>query len=305
MRLTPRILGTACVPWTDQDEFAEELFRKSVRNLLARGLPDLYIFGTAGEGHAVDNRLFRAVAAAFLDEMRDGGGLCQLGVIGLSVPQVKERIEIGLELGYDSFQISFPSWGALNDLEMNRFFDDILGAYPHKTFLHYNLIRGLRKMTGREYAEVAARHPNLVATKSGANPPKQILGLLRHSPELCHFMTEQDFAMASLFGEVGLLISMGALNPERTRSFFEAARQRDLSAVRQATLDYTALNELIHGALNSGAHMDGAYDKLYVKAALQEFPLRLLPPYQGASDEEFAAFMDKLRTELPHWLPAT
>ena len=110
MRLRPRILGTACIPWTDREEFAEELFRRSVRDLLARGLPDLYIFGTAGEGHAVDNQLFRAVAAAFLDEMRDGDGLCELGVIGLSVPQIKERIQIGLELGYDAFQISFPSW---------------------------------------------------------------------------------------------------------------------------------------------------------------------------------------------------
>ena len=109
----------------------------------------------------------------------------------------------------------------------------------------------------------------------------------------------------SLFGDVGLLISMGALNLQRTRSFFEAARQRDLAAVRQATLDYSALEELICAALNSGAHMDGAYDKLFVKAALPEFPLRLLPPYQGASDEEFAVFMDTLQTQQPHWLPAT
>jgi dihydrodipicolinate synthase/N-acetylneuraminate lyase len=303
MRLEPRILGTVCVPWTERFEFDEALFRRVVRLLIERGLPDLYIFGTAGEGHAVDGKQFRAVAAAFRDEMRRGGGLCQLGVIGLSVPQVRERIEIGLELGYESFQISFPSWGALNNREMNLFFDAILGAYPKQTFLHYNLLRGLRKMTGPEYAGVAARHSNLVATKSGANPPAQILGLLRHAPELCHFMTEQDFGMASLVGDAGLLISMGALNPRRTRRFFEAARRREGDAVRAAQLDYHALNEAIHGAVSAGAHMDGAFDKMFVKAALPAFPLRLLPPYQGASEDEFAAFLDTLRRRFPHWLP--
>lgn len=303
MRLTPRILGTACVPWTGCGNCDETLFRQSVRDLISRGLPDLYIFGTAGEGYAVDNRQFRFVAATFIDEMRPGNGLAQLGVIGLSVPQVKERIEIGLELGYDSFQISFPSWGRLNDLEMNLFFDEILGAYPRQTFLHYNLTRGLRKMSGQEYSGVAARHANLVATKSSANTPAQILGLLRHSPELCHFMTEQDFAFGSLFGSLGLLLSMGSLCPERTRRFFAAAQRHDLAAVREGARDFSALAELIHASVKPHAHMDGAYDKLYAKAALPGFPLRLLPPYEGASNEDFASLMEKLRNRAPHWLP--
>ncbi len=303
MRLTPRVLGTACLPWTDRGDFAEELFRESVRSLISRGLPDLYIFGTAGEGYAVDIRQFRAVAAAFLDEMREGGGSSHLGVIGLSVPQIKERIEIGLELGYNSFQISFPSWGMLNDLEMNLFFDAVLGAYPRQTFLHYNLMRGLRKMSGQEYAAVAARHANLVATKSGGNSSAQILGLLRHSPEICHFVTEQDFAFGCLFGAMGLLISLGSLNPGRTRRFFEAGQQQDVAAVRNGAHDFGALSELMRAAVKSGAHMDGAYDKLFVKAALPDFPLRLLPPYEGTSDEEFALFMEKLQAHAPHWLP--
>lgn len=302
MRMEPRILGTVCVPWTERFEFDEARFRRVVRDLLGKGLKDLYVFGTAGEGHAVDDRQFRAVAGTFFDEMKLGGGLCQLGVIGLSVPQVKARIEMGLELGFRSFQISFPSWGAVNNREMQLFFDAILGAYPACEFLHYNLLRGLRKMTGREYAEVAARHANLVATKSGGNAPAQILGLLRHAPELCHFMTELDFSMASLFGEAGLLISLGALNPRRARAFFEAARRQDREAIAAAAREYSELLELVLQSVKSGAHMDGAYDKLFVKAALPDFPLRLLPPYQGASDEEFSVFQQALKSRFPQWM---
>jgi dihydrodipicolinate synthase/N-acetylneuraminate lyase len=52
MRQQPTILGTVCVSWTERFDFDEGLFRRVVRDLIEKGLKDLYIFGTAGEGHA-------------------------------------------------------------------------------------------------------------------------------------------------------------------------------------------------------------------------------------------------------------
>jgi hypothetical protein len=34
-----------------------------------------------------------------------------------------------------------------------------------------------------------------------------------------------------------------------------------------------------------------------------EFPLRLLPPYLGSSDEEYHAFVTRLAQRLPDWIP--
>lgn len=306
MRLTPRILGTACIPWTDSYQFAEDIFRQSVRDLRRRGLQNLYIFGTAGEGHAVTDRQFCDIARVFLDEMRDpAAGICQLGVIGLSTPQIKARIEMGLEIGFRSFQISFPSWGALNDIEVDKFFDDILGAYPQCDFLHYNLLRGHRKLTGSEYANIIRRHANLVSTKSSANPPMQILRLLRFAPELCHFMTEQDFAMAGMFGQVGLLISIGVLHPQRTLRFFNSVLARDTEAARRFLMEFVEIQCLLHEGVGAErAHMDGAFDKIYAKALIPEFPLRLLPPYHSISDMACAGILAKLRHSQPAWFRA-
>lgn len=305
MRMRPCMLGTVCLPWSSSGEFEEDLFRSAVQKLRSRGQSDLYIFGTAGEGHAVNLHQFKTVSSIFYDEQqRGGGGITQLGVIGLSVPQIKERIDIGLEIGYNSFQLSFPSWGRLNDLELNHFFDEILGSYPTSTFLHYNVGRGLRKMNGKEYSAVMQRHENLVATKSGSNSPSQMMSLLSDAPELCHFLTELDYAFASPFGAMGLLISISSLNIQRARLFFEAGQRRDVECLRQAALDLNALYHLVIGAIKSEAHMDGVYDKLFIKAEMNNFPLRLLQPYQGASEDEFYAFMHQLRKELPHWLPA-
>lgn len=304
MRLTPRILGTACVPWTETGALDQTLFVKSIHYWIQEGLVDLYIFGTAGEGYAVDSPRFQEVTKVFLREMKQGGGIAQIGVIGLSVPQIRERIDMAIDLGGRSFQISFPSWGCVSDLEMHRFFDDILSAYPECDFLHYNLPRSLRKISGEDYAAVVARHPNLVATKSSNNNPAQLLRLLRRAPQLCHFTTEQDFALASGFGSPGLLISMGCLQPARTRRFFEAARAGKKDEVRQAALEFNAINDLLAEAMRSSAHMDGAFDKLFIKAAFPEFPLRLLSPYEGATGEDFSFFMEKLRKIMPQWVPS-
>ncbi len=53
----------------------------------------------------------------------------------------------------------------------------------------------------------------------------------------------------------------------------------------------------------SGGRIDGAYDKIFEKMYDPEFPLRLLPPYAGASESEFQAFVSLLRKRLPRWVP--
>jgi hypothetical protein len=48
--------------------------------------------------------------------------------------------------------------------------------------------------------------------------------------------------------------------------------------------------------------IDGAYDKMFSKVLDNDFPLRLLPPYQGCDDEKFRQFCDFLKEEYPQWL---
>jgi dihydrodipicolinate synthase/N-acetylneuraminate lyase len=93
-------LATVCVPWGEADAFLEPVFRRQVRLLRETGLENLYVFGTAGEGYAVTDPVFKEIAAVFFDAMRGGAGLCQLGVIGMSVAQIRARIETGLEIGF-------------------------------------------------------------------------------------------------------------------------------------------------------------------------------------------------------------
>src|SRR5437762_11551606 len=91
-RLPPAILATCCVPWNEDYSLAEDIFRRTVRLLFEKLTPDLYIFGTAGEGYAVSDAQFTAVCRAFQAELADTAARPMVGVISLSLPTIIERI---------------------------------------------------------------------------------------------------------------------------------------------------------------------------------------------------------------------
>ncbi|HET7716263.1 MAG TPA: dihydrodipicolinate synthase family protein, partial [Bauldia sp.] len=149
------VLATCCLPWREDLVLDESLFRRSIRNLVGRGLSDLYVFGTAGEGHAVSDADYRRVVEIFVDEMKSAGGTPMVGVIALSLHTVLDRIAFAASKGVRIFQISIPAWGPLNDGELRSYFTQVCGSFPELQFLHYNLMRTGRLVRPHEYAELA------------------------------------------------------------------------------------------------------------------------------------------------------
>src|SRR5438874_2505130 len=123
-RYKQTILGTCCVPWNADGTLAESIFRKSIRTLIEQGLPDLYIFGSAGEGYAVTEGLFDHITSVFVEGMREAGSEPMVGAISPSLSTILDRIERAGKLGVRQFQISLPSWGALSDKELATFFQE-------------------------------------------------------------------------------------------------------------------------------------------------------------------------------------
>src|SRR5438874_5481820 len=82
-------MGTVVVPWTDRFELDEGLFRDEIASLLAAGHTHLYVFGTAGEGYAVDDSQFERITRLFVEEMRSGGAEPMVGVISLAEQTIR------------------------------------------------------------------------------------------------------------------------------------------------------------------------------------------------------------------------
>ena len=295
------IMATCCIPWDADGQFAEAIFRRGVRTTLSHGTKLLYVFGTAGEGYAVTERQFDRIVAAFADEMRLGNAEPMVGVISLSLGTICERIERCRDKGVRQFQISFPSWAALAEYEVFNFFDAVCGRFPNCLFMHYNLPRTKRMVTGKEYGRLADAHPNLVATKNCGDSLSHLRSLLEDAPQLQHFLSEAGYVYGSLFGECGILASF-IMNWPKLKALWEAGRRLDvagmLSVQREVDIVIQTLDETI-----PGDRIDGSYDKLFEKMYDPEMPLRLLPPYVGSSDKEYQAFVRLLSERLPEWVP--
>ena len=301
-RYPQTILATCCVPWHEDGSVDEEIFRASIGTLLGQGLRDLYVFGTAGEGYAVNETQFDEVVRIFVEALREEGLPPMVGIISLSLSTVIERIERCADQGVELIQLSLPSWGALSERELLTFFAETCGRFPALRFLHYNLPRSRRILTPVEYAELAARHVNLVATKNAGASPATIAALLGEAGDLRHFFTEPGYAYGSLFGPCGFLISYASLNPALAREYFEAGVRHDTEALTTLARELAAIvSEL--GAAVDGVRIDGAYDKIFNKIHDPRFPLRLLPPYEGATNAEYESFMAAVRERHPRWLP--
>lgn len=304
IRFPRTILGTVCIPWLEDYSFDEAMFRQEIRFLVESGLNHLYIFGTAGEGYAVDNVLFEYVTQVFVEEMQGCEALPMVGVISLSLRTIIERIERASALGIRHFQISLPSWGTLSEQEAQIFFREICGRFPDLQFLHYNLQRAGRLITPAEYAVLAAEHENLVATKISTRDTVVIHSLLEKAPQLRHFFTEPGFAYSSLLGESGLLISVASSNPARAHEYFKAGVTGDTKTLIPLQRELMAMINELMGAVGAQAHMDGAYDKIFCKLHQPDFPLRLLPPYTSSSEKAFTQYANALRSKFPQWLPS-
>lgn len=293
-RYPPVILATCPVPWTPSFEFNEPVFRETVEWLSRELTPHIYLFGTAGEGYAVSDRQFAEIARTFRQAMAPTSQP-MLGLISLSLPTIIERISVGRELGFTDFQLSLPSWGPLTDAEVDAFFQETCGRFSECRFLHYNLLRTKRLLTGDDYARLCERHPNLVAVKMGGENVPALTDILTKAPALQCFFTEFSYAALRDQHECGLLAALSAAHHAKARNFF-AARGAALTTLSD---EFRIVHRAIKTAIDPAAtHMDGAYDKIYVKRLRPEFSLSLLPPYAFPDDGAVERFEQNLP---PSW----
>jgi len=279
------ILVSCEIPWDVKERLEETIFRQEIRHFLSLGFQDMYIFGTAGEGHAVDTDRFNQIVEVFREETGGDGITPMVGVIGQSTANVVERLSLAHRAGFRYFQISLPSWGQLDESETMRFFRDVCGSFPDSKFLHYNLLRSRRLLGAAEYRRIVDEIPNIVATKNTGTTVAGTAELMRQVPELQHFFGEAMFPTGCLFGECSLLSSFGPMFPTKTKEFFEAGRNREIERLFLLQAEYLAVIGEIQRPFQGAIRMDGAYDKIWVRLSGVPMPLRLLSPYESFSDE--------------------
>ena len=296
-------LCAACVPWTEDFQLDTALFRKGVRLLCEEGAGSIYLFGTAGEGYAVDNAQYLQIVSEFMDEMKAYPNVIPMvGVISMSMTEAMERIRLAGELGVRYFQISFPNWGAVSDSEALEFFRSVCGDFPDYSFMHYNnALRSSKRLGPKAYQQLVEEIPNLVAVKFIAPSFDEIQNFARLDLPLRVFFLEYAYGFGSLvYPEFGYLASITNCSYPVMRAYYEAGRVGDLETILKIHKDFPVLYDALFSHC-TGERIDSAYDKLFLQFAIPEFPARILPPYQAFPEEQLEAFKLAARENLPHW----
>jgi dihydrodipicolinate synthase/N-acetylneuraminate lyase len=300
VRYHQTILISCEVPWDEKERLIEDVFRAELRHVLAQGFRDLYVFGTAGEGYAVDTARYRQVLSVFREETRGEGVHPQVGAIGLSTAAIIEKLALAHDAGFRTFQISLPSWGVLNDAELLRFFRDVCGTFPDARFLHYNLARTKRVLTAGDYRRIADEVPNLAATKNTGLTIHETAVLLRTVPELQHFLNEYMYPFGCMQGECSILSSLGPMLPAKTWELFEYGRTGQVEKLFRLHAEYVRVAEAVLAPMRRSPKIDGAYDKVLKRLGGAAMPLRLLSPYDSFSEEIYQECRDIL-DNYPDW----
>lgn len=295
-------MATACIPWDETYSFDESLFRKQVSHLIKNDIKSIYLFGTAGEGYAVNDRQFSEIIGAFKSETKNTDAMPMIGIISTSLPQITDRINMALKLGFRDFQISFPSWGRLSQEEMLLFFDSILPKYPDCRFMHYN--NGARSrllLKVEDYEKLCDRYENLAAVKfPGFVNITDIYKAASLNLPIQFFPLEFGYGELRPLTECGIILSYLNMSYKTAKKYFKAGIERDFAEIKRIHFEIITAKNMFEKMLPS-EKMDGAYDKIYVKTALPKFPLRLLPPYKGISEQEYSHYIEKINESLPGW----
>jgi dihydrodipicolinate synthase/N-acetylneuraminate lyase len=277
-----------CVPWTRDWEFDEAAFRAEVGYLVEHGVKSLYIFGTAGEGYAVNGRVFAQVVRAFVDECGKVDGVMPMtGIISTSLMEMLDRIAIGRELGCRDFQIALPCWGALSDAEVLDFFRLVCGRFPDCRFIHYNNGPRSKKLCTIDlYLKLAAAVPNLVAVKYSTSNMYEIYSIVSADCPLAFYMVDGGYTYGAMLGTCGFLNSFAAIDADLAWKYFYAGQNRDYPTLLDLDLYYKELNDCFLPVTREV--IDSAMDKTIERVANNQFSNTLYPPYQGLTEEEFA-----------------
>jgi dihydrodipicolinate synthase/N-acetylneuraminate lyase len=182
------------------------------------------------------------------------------------------------------------------------FFRDVCETFPDARFIHYNLPRTKRVLLGPDYRRLVEEVPNLSGTKNCRTDICDVISIATHSPELQHFYGEHGFPHGCLFGECSLLSSFGALFPSKTKEFFHYGVTRQFDKLFPMQAEYIRVMDTFLKPTAGRECIDGAYDKMIVRASGIDMPLRLLSPYIGFDEETFEACVRTLRERYPDWI---
>jgi len=286
-------------PWSADGRIDSGIVAELVSRYLAAGLNGVYTTGTDGEMHVLDMYDFRSLVDAFSAVTIATGLPAQVGCTWHHTDGVIERARYASEHGIARVQIALPSWITLSDYEMLSFFEAIQIALPDLEIIHYNIASSGRFLTGKDYRAILDVAPNLRGSKHTGGNVASLIEIVQATPELRHFVVDQQIVPGALFGAKGFYSFVANLNPIFTAELWRNSQLSDLSA---AAAQRVLLDNLFREwlALCPEITASPALAKIATRAGIfPDMPLAARAPYRSGEERHVQELRDLIAEKYP------
>ncbi len=296
------------VCWDANNRFDEATYRRNIERVIAFKPHGIYTSGSTGEFFALDFDEFKTMVDAQAELCGAARMPLQIGCCSDATHKTIRLMEYAAsKKAVGGAQVVLPYWMELRDPEVLQFFKDLRKAVPDLPFIHYNIDRTKRFLTGPQYRKLLDAGINIVGVKFGA-AGRNFSALQRAvvmTPEISYFVGEEMLASGMLIGARGSYSSLCFTDPALMLNLYKtAASGKWAEAVRLQRLmatfcdDWEALGEKLGQGM-----IDPVGDKaLGVASGCLLGHQRCRAPYIGWSDKAMSAFRNWLRAEYPQFL---
>lgn len=226
------IIVPAITPLTNNYTIDEAAVEKIFTNFYEHNISP-FILGTTGESASLSTTIKRDYLKAAAKNKKAGTVL----YAGISSNVFEESVEftkLCADNAVDAVAATLPSYYALSNAQMQKYFEDIADAIPLPLII-YNIPATTHMSIPLEVIDVLSMHPNIVAVKDSERSEERLmksLELWKDRRDFGHFLGwAAKSAIALIGGSDGLIPSTGNVAPEIYSTMWDAFTENNFKEV--------------------------------------------------------------------------
>jgi 4-hydroxy-tetrahydrodipicolinate synthase len=286
------IIVPAITPLTPSFQIDEKAVEKIFNQFYQHNISP-FILGTTGESASLSNKQKTDYLKAAAKNKKTASVL----YAGISSNVFDESVEFAklcADHAVDAVAATLPSYYALNNGQMQKYFEDLADAIPLPLII-YNIPATTHMSIPLEVIDELSMHPNIVAVKDSERSEERLmksLELWKERRDFGHFLGwAAKSAMALIGGGDGLIPSTGNLAPEIYSNMYNAFRESNFKEVYAMQVLSDRYGKLYQEDKTLGESLWALKILMHEKGLCEAV---VMPPLQPLAESE----AEKLKVEL-------
>jgi dihydrodipicolinate synthase/N-acetylneuraminate lyase len=226
------IIVPAITPLTDEYNIDAVAVEKIFANFYEHNISP-FILGTTGESASLSLSVKKDYLKV-VEKNKKAGTVLYAGVSSNVFEESLEFAKLCADNAVDAVAATLPSYYALNNAQMQKYFEDLADAIPLPLII-YNIPATTHMSIPLEVIDELSMHPNIVAVKDSERSEERLmksLELWKDRRDFGHFLGwAGKSALALIGGSDGLIPSTGNLVPEIYSTMWDAFTENNFKEV--------------------------------------------------------------------------